>query len=209
MTTILVRRARLIALLAISLAAAGRTLAAEPLPATASAAARELRGWVAASGDAAGQPFIIVDKADARVFVFGTSGRLLGEAPALLGLAIGDTTAPGIGSIPLGAIRPADRTTPAGRFVAGLDRNAAGKPILWVDYDAAISLHAVVTGKPKERRLARLATPSVTDNRISYGCINVPAEFFERTVRALFEGRSGIVYILPEVRRLREVFSMD
>jgi hypothetical protein len=37
------------------------------------------------------------------------------------------------------------------------------------------------------------------DNRISYGCIKVPVEFYESVVRPLFDS-SGIVYILPETR---------
>ena len=34
-----------------------------------------------------------------------------------------------------------ERTTPAGRFVASLDRDVHGQEVLWVDYDAAISMH--------------------------------------------------------------------
>ena len=49
-----------------------------------------------------------------------------------------------------------------------------------VDYDAALSLHPVVTNNPAEHRLQRLATPrsSTTD---LYGCINVPAQFTRRS----------------------------
>src|SRR5471032_2029500 len=104
-------------------------------------------------------------------------------------------------------MRPEERTTTAGRFVAALGRNFGGKEILWVDYDSAISLHPVVTTKPEERRLQRLATPTPLDNRISYGCINVPAKFFDNVVRPAFTGTNGIVYVLPETRLPREVFA--
>ena len=107
----------------------------------------------------------------------------------------------------MSSIRPEERTTPAGRFVAALDRNAHGKEILWVDYDAAISMHPVVTSKPEERRAQRLATPTPLDNRISYGCINVPAKFFDNVVRPAFFGTNGIVYVLPETRPARDVFA--
>jgi hypothetical protein len=79
--------------------------------------------------------------------------------------------------------------------------------ILWVDYDAAISLHRVVTNKPAERRLARLATASALDNRISYGCINVPAVFYETIVAPLFRPANGVVYVLPERRAFADVFA--
>jgi hypothetical protein len=169
--------------------------------------ARHVADWVVDSGDNRSMPFAIVDKRDARVFVFAADGRLRGAAPALLGLALGDDAVPGIGDRPLSTIRPEERTTTAGRFVAALDRNLRGKEILWVDYDGGISMHPVITTKPEERRLQRLATPTPLDNRISYGCINVPAKFFDNVVRPAFTGTNGIVYVLPETRMARDVFA--
>lgn len=167
---------------------------------SASHLARRKADWVVASGDNHRMPFVIVDKADAKVFVFYADGRLRGAAPALLGLAIGDDAIPGIGFRKLSSIRPEERTTPAGRFVAALGINLHGKEILWVDYDGAVSIHPVVTTKPEERREQRLGTPTPLDNRISYGCINVPAKFFNNVVRPAFTGTNGIVYVLPENR---------
>lgn len=162
------------------------------------AAARKIR-WAIAAKDNGDLPFVIVDKRAARVFVLDRHGVVLGSAPALLGLARGDVSPPGIGDRPLSAIRPEDRITPAGRFVAGLGPNLGAKDVLWVDYAGAISLHRVVTSNPREHRLERLATASILDNRISYGCINVPVKFFEDVVRPAFLGRGGVVYILPEL----------
>ena len=159
-----------------------------------------------ASGDNAQMPFIVVDKTDARVFVFHANGTLRQSAPALLGSATGDDTAPGIGDRPLSAILPAERTTPAGRFIASMDRNLHGAPMLWVDYDSALSMHPVITSNVREQRAQRLATPTPLDNRISYGCINVPASFFKDVVMPSFKGSAGGVYVLPEVRPLEEVF---
>lgn len=175
-------------------------------PPAASGEARRFADWVTASGDNHGLSFVIVDKAAAKVFVFGKDGRLRGAAPALLGLARGDDSVPGIGERKLSSIRPEERTTPAGRFVAALGADLGEKDIVWVDYGAAISLHRVVTNNAKERRLQRLATASSRDNRISYGCINVPARFYDTVVRPAFTGANGIVYILPEVRPIRSVF---
>jgi len=203
---------------ALEAAATPSTIATRPLAAHgskranfdrehASHAARQHADWVVDSGDNHNLPFAIVDKTDARVFVFDAEGRLRGAAAALLGLARGDDTVPGIGNRPMASIRPEERTTPAGRFVAALDRNVRGKEILWVSYDDAISMHPVITTKPEERRAQRLATPTPLDNRISYGCINVPAKFFENVVRPAFTGTDGIVYVLPETKSAHEVFA--
>lgn len=173
---------------------------------SASREARAVANWVVDSGDSKGMPFAIVDKKDAKVFVFDADGHLRGAAPALLGLAIGDEAVPGIGNRALSTILPTERTTPAGRFVASLDRNLQGKEILWVDYAGAVSMHPVVSAKPAERRLQRMATPTPLDNRISYGCINVPAQFFNLVVRPAFTGTSGIVYVLPETRSAQLLF---
>jgi hypothetical protein len=168
--------------------------------------ARAVAQWVSGTDDNQDLPFVIVDKIGAEVLVFDARGRMLGTAPVLLGAAHGDDTPPGVGDKPLAQISAAERITPAGRFVASLGTNQAGKDILWVDYAAAISLHRVVTSKPAERRLERLATASVADNRISFGCINVPADFYDRVVRPLFTDTVGIVYILPETRTIQAEF---
>lgn len=168
--------------------------------------ARHVADWVVDSGDNSGMPFVIVDKTNAKVFVFNADGRLRGAAPALLGMALGDDAVPGIGDRKLSSIRPEERTTPAGRFVASLDRNLHGGKILWVDYDLALSLHPVITTNLKEHRAQRLATPTPLDNRISFGCINVPAQFFELVVSTAFSATNGVVYVLPETRSPQKVF---
>lgn len=169
--------------------------------------ARYIADWVVDSGDSRGTPFAIVDKKAARVYVFNADGTPRGAAAALLGIAIGDDSVPGIGDRELSAIRVQDRTTPAGRFDVALGRNAHKKTILWVDYDAAISMHPVINTKPLERRPHRLATPTPLDNRISFGCINVPIPFFETVIHPTFLTTSGVVYVLPEVRPLQSVFT--
>ncbi len=159
------------------------------------------------SGDHQGLPFVVVDKIHARVFVFSGAGHLLGTSPALLGLARGDEAIAGLGDRPLSQIQPQERVTPAGRYVAELDRNAAGQTILWVDYEQAISLHPVRSLNPLERRLSRLASASLQDKRISYGCINVPTLFWRAVVLPAFRNTKGIVYVLPDSRPLDSVFA--
>lgn len=168
--------------------------------------ARQLADWVMDSGDNRRMPFAIVDKTDAKVFVFDAGGRLRGAAPALLGLARGDYSVTGIGNRKMSDIRPEERTTPAGRFVASLGRNYSGKDVLWVDYKNAISLHRVITTNPEEHRLERMASQKPREHRISYGCINVPAKFFDNVVKPAFTGTRCVVYVLPETRSLGETF---
>ena len=201
-------------ILALVLAAAGITW----LPASAatggadfgtqqvSPATRHVADWAVHAGDPAGLPFAVVDKLNARVHVFDAAGRLQGSAPALLGSAPGDDSVPGIGQRKLSAIRPAERTTPAGRFAAALDKSLQGDDILWVDYDAGLALHRVITTVPAERRLQRLASRDAAQRRITYGCINVPVAFFDQVVAPAFRRHGGVVYVLPETRPPGAVF---
>lgn len=167
---------------------------------------RYIADWVAHSGDNQGMPFLIIDKVSAKAYLFGAGGQFRGAAPVLLGSARGDHSAPDIGTRKLADVGPDERTTPAGRFVASLAKNLQGKEILWVDHPLGIALHRVVTTNAKDRRLQRLATASPQDNRISYGCINVPVQFYENLVSPVFTGTNGIVYVLPESGSVRNAF---
>ena len=174
---------------------------------TASTDARDLANWVAASRDNHALPFMIVDKINAKVFVFDRRGDLRGAAAALMGLGRGDVSTPGIGQRKLATIPPSERTTPAGRYEAALGHDLV-QDILWIDYEAALSLHRVIVGNRKDHRAERLASPSPLDNRISFGCINVPAAFYDAVVIPAFTGTVGIVYILPESRPLGDFFAI-
>ena len=162
--------------------------------------------WIRSTGDNKGAAFAVIDKKAARVHVFDASGKERASAPVLLGLARGDHSVPGIGERAMADIRPEERTTPAGRFVSEPGRNLQGEDIVWVDYDAAVSMHRVRATNPAERRLQRLATSSAADNRISYGCINVPAAFYDMHVKPALGGGRGVVYVLPETHSLASVF---
>jgi hypothetical protein len=174
-------------------------------------ASRDVRlvvDWVAATGDNLRLPFLIVDKVNAQIFAFSTDGKPRGSGAILIGTARGDISPAGIGDRRLAEIARGDRVTPAGRFVAALGNDLGPQDIVWVDYDAGISLHRVVRGKPTDRRLHRLTSASAGDNRITYGCINVLPKFFDGVVRPLLKGTNAMVYILPEVKPLRDVFAI-
>ena len=202
-------------LLACAMPAAAQSAAAQgPAPARAgfgsehaSADAHRVADWIVKSGDNLGLPFAIIDKEAAKVFVFNERNEILGVAPALLGLGHGDESVPGIGHRRLATITKEERTTAAGRYEASLG-NDFEQDVLWIDYDAGLSLHRVIVGRAADHRHARLASPTPLDNRISYGCINVPVRFYNTVVAPAFKGTVGIVYILPETKPIEAVFAM-
>jgi hypothetical protein len=168
--------------------------------------ARLVANWVSATQDNQRHAFVVVDKKDARVYVFNPDATLRDSAPALLGAAHGDDSAPGIGEKPLSAVRPEEKTTPAGRFVAEPGRNTKNEDIVWVDYDAAVSMHRVRPLVASERRLERLATLTTDDNRISFGCINLPVTFYENVLSPAVQKYGAVIYVLPEVKSVQQVF---
>jgi hypothetical protein len=193
-------------LVSTGLISASKAHAATWPPEATSDAAQKMVRWITASGNAAKRPFLIIDKPAARLHVFNENGQWLGSAPVLLGIALGDRTAAGVAGRPLTSIPVKDRTTPAGRFITEPGTNLHGHDIVWIDYDAAISLHRVRSVSASERRLERLGTETETDNRISYGCINVSARFYDRLIAPYFGLYAGVAYVLPDTEPLAHFF---
>lgn len=162
--------------------------------------------WIAASQDNGGLPYIVIDKNAATLFMFDATGKFIGDTPVLIGIAPGDDSSPGVGSKSLANIGPAEKTTPAGRYIAKFGLAAGQHRVLWVDYANSVALHAVVTTNKKERRVERLTSPTSDDNRITFGCINVGNTFYTKQVQPLFQKAGGVVYILPDTRTLEDVF---
>jgi hypothetical protein len=164
--------------------------------------------WVSDSGDNGGLPYLLVDKTNAEVFAFSSAGQLQAMAPALLGMSHGDRLlAPNTAS--MSQMSPQVRITPAGRYVSRLAIDSHGKELLVLDYNASISMHPVVKGTPAEHRAERLASLTSADNRISFGCINVPPAFYTTFVHANFNQTKGIVYVLPEASRASQLFGFN
>jgi hypothetical protein len=174
----------------------------------ASEEARAIAQWALASGDSRGRPFAIVDKKNARLFVFAARGTLVGATPALLGLARGDDSAPDVGQKVSTGIPVHERTTPAGRFDSEPGRNLKGEAIVWVDYAAALAIHRIRPVAPEQRRPQRLASDSPADNRISLGCVVVDDVFYDQVVAPTLGRQRGVVYVLPETRDWREQFGI-
>jgi len=184
--------------------AAARPVPIEIFP---SADATRVADWVAGSSDNHALPYVIIDKATASLFLFDAKGKPLGAAPVLIGIARGDDATPGIGSKNLAEIGPAEKTTPAGRFLAKYGLAAGKQRVLWVDYSTSVALHPIPPGaNKKERRRQRMLSPGAEDNRITFGCINVTAAFYAKSLRPAFQKKGGYVYILPDTKPLEEVF---
>ena len=160
---------------------------------------------VVRSGDAAGMAFAVLDKPSATVTIFDAKGQLVARSPVLLGQAVGDVAPPDIGTRPLSKVKPNEKVTSAGRFVTEAGRNHTGEDIVWLDYQQALSMHRVRNVRG-ENRPQRLASPTVADNRISYGCVNMPTSFYDRYIDPLFGKQKGVMYVLPETQPLAALF---
>jgi hypothetical protein len=166
----------------------------------------QLANWVSYTYDSERRPFVIVDKKAAHAYVFDGWGRLWNSSPVLVGMAQGDDSAPGVGKKRLSQLKPGEKTTPAGRFVARPGKDNHHANVVWIDYDAALSMHALASVSASERRAERMATPDPGDNRISNGCINLPPKFFHGVLWPTVRKSGAIVYVLPETRTVQQQF---
>ena len=172
-------------------------------------AARRMADWVVARHDNGHLPFIVLDKRDARLYVFQPNGQLIDQTPVLLGAAHGDETYPGIGDVPIAKVKPYQRTTAAGRFVTRPGLDADHTDVVWLDYDAALAMHRVINKVKSEHRLQRIASANPKVRRISWGCINIPIAFFDTYISPVFGKRSGVTYVIPERKSFEEVFERN
>ena len=172
-------------------------------------ASRQMADWVVARRDNGKMPFMVLDKRDARLYVFEASGRLIDQTPVLLGSAHGDETYPGIGDVPIAQVKPYQRTTAAGRFVTRPGLDADHTDVVWLDYDAALAMHRVINKVKSEHRLQRIASANPKVRRVSWGCINIPIAFFDSYISPVFGKRSGVTYVIPERKTFAEVFEPD
>jgi hypothetical protein len=149
--------------------------------------------WAVGSQDHEGLPFLVVDKARARLFAFDAQGRLLSSTPVLLGAQRGDA--------------PAAPATPAGRFTTDAWRSALAEGIIWVHGDVALELFAVPSAASPGRGLQRLESGRLDDKRISDGSLHVPGDFYQHYLAPL-RGQASVAYVLPELMPATDLFTM-
>jgi len=171
--------------------------------------ARHMADWIVSRRDNGKLPFVVLDKRAARLYVFQPGGQLVEDTPVLLGSSHGDDTYPGIGDVPISQVKPYQRTTAAGRFVTqpGLDIDRTD--VVWLDYNAALAMHRVINKVKAEHRLQHLASPDPAMRRISWGCINIPIDFFDRNISPVFGKHPGVAYVIPETKTFAQVFEHE
>ena len=162
--------------------------------------------WVSHTRNNKKKSFVLIDKKKAQLYVFDPRGKLKSHTPILLGKAVGDHSVPGIGNKPMKQIKEDEKTTPAGRFLAQPGRNSKGEDIIWIDYNAAVSMHRLRKVAAAEQRAERMATEDASDNRISYGCVNVPARFYNSVLKPTVTKHGAFVYVLPETKTPQQQF---
>lgn len=174
---------------------------------TPSPEAQRVIAWVSGAHDNRGLPWAVVDKVNATLFLFAPDGTQQAAVPVLIGIMPGDEASPGVGTKTLASLGPAEKTTPAGRYLAKFGLPVAGERVLWVDYATSVALHPIPKDAgAREKRRERMLSPTPDDNRITFGCINVPQAFYTRQLRPTFRRKGGYVYILPDTKPIDEVF---
>lgn len=162
------------------------TVAAQHAELTRDSASREvlqMSRWAVNSGDHSDLPFLVIDKAHARLFAFDATGRLRASTPVLLSAVRSDAAV--------------SHATPAGRFVGDTWRSTRGDGIVWANSNAAVSLHSALSAGAPGRAEKRLSSGTVDDKRISDGSMHVADDFYRKYLGAL-RSRSSIAYVLPE-----------
>ena len=173
---------------------------------TPSPEARQMADWIVSRHDNGRLPFIVLDKHNATLYAFQADGVALESTNVLLGQSRGDDTFPGIGNVPIAQVKPYQRTTAAGRFVTRPGLDADHTDVVWLDYDAALAMHRVINKVKSEHRLTRIVSKDPNVRRISWGCINIPIDFFDRRISPVFGKHTGIAYVIPETKTFDEVF---
>jgi hypothetical protein len=163
--------------------------------------------WIRVHDDNRGQPFMIVDKRRAQIYLYAPTGSLTGSSTVLLGQSIGDASIGDIKGLQPSSLTPAQRTTPSGRYASEPGHNALGQDIVWIDYDAALAIHRLRPSPANQHRAERMGSGRTDDKRISYGCIVVPVAFYDAVVQPSLGRQRGMVYVLPETRSVHDAFA--
>lgn len=158
-----------------------------------------VNSWVREHNDNGGKPYIIADKQSGEIHIMSADGKVISTSPALFGVNRGDAAQL--------------RQTPAGIFSIRHESAPASYGGDWQHFTTATQgnmsiqwgIHRVLTTgvNAKQHRVARLNSEGAADNRISLGCINIPADVYDKYLAKDFGGK---LYIMPEQRKLGDVF---
>jgi hypothetical protein len=147
-----------------------------------------------------GSAFIVVDKPNQMLYAFNKDGVLIDKAVTLTGKAIGDVRDK-MGLSPW-EVPAAKQVTPAGKFTGKFQLSKDYGSIIAMEETregnkAVLAVHRVALHNTSQNREGRMASPTVEDNRISQGCVNVPSQFYDSVLAPNFQGESQI-YVMPD-----------
>jgi hypothetical protein len=162
--------------------------------------------WILRNNKHRGHPFIVADKVDSLLFAFDASGALLARTPALFGAAHSDALTEKQAGKSLDDTLNADKITPAGLFAAEAYLSPSyGESVRFARFSHT---NLLIHRAPNAMRLKRLQSPTASDNRITYGCINALPEFVDRVLLPNYSGAS-LVAVLPEMQSAASFFAID
>lgn len=154
-----------------------------------SSAAKASLDHIIDTADNGGRPFVIADKKAGKLYLMNAEGKVVDTTPALFGKTPSDAAktagATGAGKYDLTYNR--DTRLPSGYAgsVQSFDTGTNGDQF---------AIHRVIDVKGQNRQ-SRLDSKTARDNRITLGCINVPAEFYDAH---LDNDLGAVLYVLPE-----------
>jgi hypothetical protein len=160
------------------------------------------------------KPIAIVDKQMGLTYVIDANGVLAGKSASLTGKTKGDVRSEAAKKTAnVESIAEKDKVTEAGMFDASV-KNVPhyGNVITLQIFDNySIAMHPTYLGAPAEQRQARLESATPEDNRISFGCINVPNEFMQNVVfKVIPKGvKSFPIVVIPESKSIQEFFPTE
>ncbi|MDQ5971191.1 MAG: hypothetical protein QG566_137 [Patescibacteria group bacterium] len=147
------------------------------------------------------EPYVIADKPTATVFIFDSQNNIIAKFPALFGQAKGE--APNSADAN-SDIAGSGATTPAGSYKMSLGKNMKAQDlnlyngkIFRIEGTSNLAFHITYPGELAERTKA-LKTKTTEDNRMSWGCINISEENFDKYVTPYLSKDNQKLYITPD-----------
>jgi hypothetical protein len=138
------------------------------------------------------EPVIIGDKTNGKVFVYNPAIPSVVSSNALFGKTISDSFIPN----DYDYLGKAGTITPAGEFKSHKYISAKLKTPITAFVEGKtsfVAIHPVWLGIPSQKRLERLASNDIVDNRITNGCVNVSPDFYSKSIVKLLNETKVVI----------------